>query len=191
MARRPVFTKHERGGFSLNRGLAMARLTGRAIRRYIAIGFLGFLTVGCAATLVSLFTAWRQFDSDLIQSTEEVSGLINRIYEFRKASGEYPRSLAELRPIEGDVGSKHERNYSEDDEDYCATWCWTYFKLRTGDPPVLFRHVHHGRLAYEFASSSGDYYPENADEGWVVSSEGGHRYLRSFFSKNAAQPGRK
>ena len=45
-----------------------------------------------------------------LTSTDEVRGLIERIYEYRKANARYPRSLDELRPIVGDVVSKHKKD---------------------------------------------------------------------------------
>ena len=164
----------------LDRG-AMLRAIRRTIERFVAISIFGFIAVGCMATLVSLVTARRQYDAELIDSTDEVGELVKRIYDYRKVNDGYPRSLEELRPIAGDVVSKHERDHMGNDENFCSTWCWRYFYRGDTSPPTLFRSISHGNLTYEFAPSWKNSYPTNVDEGWIASNEGSERYLRSFF----------
>jgi hypothetical protein len=90
------------------------------------------------------------------------------------------------------VIAKHVKDLSGEDSDFCATWCWTYHHRGNASPPILVRYIgDHGFLMYEFAPSSGYCYPKDADEGWVVTSEGSKRYLRSFYSKNDATSGRQ
>ena len=163
----------------------MPRTTRSAIERVIASAFFGFLAVGCAATLIGLATAWRRYDADLLRSTDEVAGLITRIYEYRRANAQYPHSLAELGPITGNVVSKHQRDSTGNDECFCAAWCWRYLYRGGASPPALYRSLSHGNLSYEFASSSDYCFPKNIDEGWVASNEGSRRYLRSHFTNSS------
>ncbi len=162
------------------------------MRRFLVKACVVLFITGLAANVMTVLSAWRNRDAELIRSLDDVRGLISRAYEFRQATGEYPRSLAELRPIAGDVISNHVKNNLRDDNDFCASWCWTY--LHRGDvrPPILRRYVgDHGYLMYEFSPSSGYCYPKNVDEGWVITSEGSKRYLRSFFHKNDGPSARR
>jgi hypothetical protein len=163
----------------------MAILPGKAIRKFVIISCVGLLAIGAVASVVTIVSARGRRDADLIRSTQEANGLVSRVYEYRKSTGKYPLSLAELRPIARDVASKHVKKGPADaDDDFCATWCWSYIHRGDESPPILRRYVgDHGYLIYEFAPSSGYYYPGNVDEGWIVTSEGSRRYLQSFFSK--------
>lgn len=155
----------------------------KLFRRSVVRAAVAFCAFGLVANIVTVVSAFRSRDSELIRSTDEVSGLIGRIYTFRQTKGKYPHSLAELRPIAGDVESRHEHSNVKNDEDYVSTWCWTYHFRGDVAPPFLSRHLGaHSRLQYEFAPSSGYWYPKGADEGWVVTDEGDKRYLKSFFS---------
>jgi hypothetical protein len=159
----------------------MTNLAEGAFRRAIVGAVAGFFVIGFAATVTTLVDAFRSRDEELIRSTEEVNGLVSRIYAFREAKGKYPRSLAELRPIPGDVVSKHGKSHLGEDEDFYATWCWTYHHRAEVAPPFLSRPVAaHTKLVYEFAPSSRSDFPKNVDEGWVITSEGSKRYLKSF-----------
>jgi hypothetical protein len=174
----------------------VARVIRTVNRKYATVAFLVFLASALAAIVLAVLSVEKSQDAELIRSAAEVTGLIHRIYEYRRATGKYPDSLVELRPIAGDVISKHERDYSgrEDDYCYCGNWCWTYWYKPGVVPPLLKRYVgNHGDLTYNFAPS-GFPVPKNAvgypDEGWVVTSEGNARYLRSFFGKIGDPAGR-
>jgi hypothetical protein len=165
-------------------------------RRYATIAFVVFLASGFAAVVLAILSAEKSYDAELMRSTAEVSGLIHRIYHYRRANGKYPDSLVELRPISGDVISNHEKDYLGRDDDFCfcGNWCWTYWYKPAIVPPLLKRYVgNHGDLTYTFAPSG---YPSSKkpdgplDEGWSVSSEGNTRYLRSFFGTNGNPNGR-
>ena len=164
-------------------------------RRYATVAFLVCLCSMFVAIVLAVTSAEKSYDADLIRSTAEVDGLLNRIYEYRRATGKYPNSLADLRPIVGDVISKHEKDYlgRKDNFCFCTIWCWTYWYKPEVIPPLLKRYVgNHGDLTYNFAPS-GFPVPKNAvgypDEGWVVTSEGNARYLRSFFSTSDSPVG--
>ena len=147
-------------------------------RTNATIAFLVFLASAFAAIVLAVLSAEKSYDADLIPSTAEVSGLIHRIYDYRSATGKYPDSLVKLRPIAGDVISKHEKDYlgREDDFCFCSNWCWTYWNKPGIVPPLLKRYVgNHGDLIYMFAPSGFSVRKDldgNPDEGWVVTSEG-------------------
>jgi hypothetical protein len=166
-------------------------MTSRPLRlcRKLFVALCVFLVgVGFASTVLLVFRHGFDHDAALIRSTGEVEGIIARIYEHRRTAGEYPVSLAELRPIAGDNLSKRAKNNPTEDQQFCADWCWTYMHKPGIIPPMLRRYVgDHGDLVYLFAPSGVPVQPspdEIPAEGWFVTSEGRTRFLRSFFSKN-------
>jgi hypothetical protein len=153
----------------------------RAFRRVVVPAVVAFIVIGLAANVMTVVSASRNRDQELIRSTDEVTALVSQIYAYRLANGRYPLSLAALRPIPGDVISNHVKNDLRDDDDYCATWCWTYHSRGDLAPPILSRPIcAHATLRYEFAPSSGYCYPKNFNDGWIVTDEGSKRCLKSF-----------
>jgi hypothetical protein len=158
----------------------MMSRAGSVLRRSAIIACLVFLALGAAASLLTLVSLERQRNSELAQSTTEAEGLIWQIYRYREANGCYPLDLTGLRPIAGERPSKN-RSEVTDKNRFCARWCWTYLNRGDAAPPIIFRDAdYHTRLIYEFAPSSGYYFPPGANEGWIVNQEGSCRYLRSI-----------
>ncbi len=134
----------------------MNRPAERAFRRVVVCTVVALFVIGLAANVMTVVSAFRNRDEELIRSTDEVTALVGQIYAYRQAKGQYPPSLADLRPIPGDVIPNHVKNYLGEDEDYCATWCWTYHYRGDVSPPFLSRDIRtHATLRYEFAPSSG------------------------------------
>jgi hypothetical protein len=75
-------------------------------RRNATIAFLVFLVSAFAAIVLAVQSATKNYDAALIRTTAEVRGVIQRIYEYRRATGKHPDSQVELRPIAGDEISK-------------------------------------------------------------------------------------
>jgi hypothetical protein len=150
-----------------------------------------FFAFALAAIVLGVHAmAWYR-DAELIQTTEDVNEVVARIYEQRATTGTFPRTIAELRPIAGDISSKHEKDYFGEDNDFCHVWCWTYLYRSSTEPLILRRYVgDHGYLMYTFAPTgnpSSKKSNEESEEGWIVTSEGRARHLGPFFANHPSK----
>ena len=161
----------------------MASRRDKRVTNLIAIGVCGMTAAAvCVAVPLGLRRASRLFDRELIESTEDVGELIAVIYDYRKSNGAYPSGLNDLDTVAREKLLTKDKNRTLSDHAFWGRWRWSYMS-RGPTPPIIVRDAgSRTRLRYEFTPSVDRILPADANEGWVSSSDGSVKYLKSFFS---------